>query len=453
MKRDAGAIERYLELTPQSKEIWESAKQYLPGGDSRNSIFWDPYPIYIKSARGSIVTDVDDMQRVDFINTMTTMIFGHAFSPVMDAVSGQLKNGVAYNAPNAHQIQLAKILCERVPSFDRVRFTNSGTEATMNTIRAARAFTERTLFAKAEGGYHGTHDAVSVSVKVKIDQAGESDNPIALPSTEGLPDEVLDQVIIFPFNDIEGALKILTEYKNELAAVIIEPVLGSVGMVPATYEFLEMLRNFTRQHSIVLIFDEVISYRVTDGGSQKYFGIIPDMTSLGKIIGGGFPIGAFGGRKEIMDLYDPTRGSELEMGISVGPHVSHAGTFNANPVTMLAGSVTLEHLTQDVYESLALNTEILRQGIRNVCAELEIPVQVTGIGSLFGIHFNDTTINDYRDIASSDTNIRRQVFLGLMNEGILIAPNLVGALSTEIDSNNIEMFIEKFKLVLSGSGI
>jgi len=453
MQRDDSVIERYLELTPQSREIWESAKQYLPGGDSRNSVFWDPYPIYIKSARGSVVTDVDDMQRVDFINTMTTMIFGHAFSPVMDAVSGQLKNGVAYNAPNVHQIELAKILCERVPSFDRVRFTNSGTEATMNTIRAARAFTGRTLFAKAEGGYHGTHDAVSVSVKVKIDQAGESGNPIALPSTEGLPDEVLDQVIIFPFNDLEGALKILTEHKDELAAVIIEPVLGSVGMVPATYEFLEMLRNFTRQYSIVLIFDEVISYRVTDGGSQKYFGITPDMTSLGKIIGGGFPIGAFGGRKEIMDLYDPTRGSEREMGISVGPHVSHAGTFNANPVTMLAGSVTLKHLTQDVYESLAWNTEFLRQGIRNVCSELEIPIQVTGIGSLFGIHFNDATINDYRDIASSDTNIRRQVFLGLMNEGILIAPNLVGSLSTEIDSNKIEMFIEKFKLVLSESEI
>jgi glutamate-1-semialdehyde 2,1-aminomutase len=453
MKHLSSVIEKYVELTPRSREIWESAKQYLPGGDSRNSIFWDPYPIYIKSARGPIVTDVDDMQRVDFINTMTTMILGHAFSPVMDAVSNQLKNGVAYNAPNSHQIQLAKILCERVPSFDRVRFTNSGTEATMNTIRAARAFTGRTLFAKAEGGYHGTHDAVSVSVKVKVEHAGGSDSPVALPSTEGLPDEVLDQVIVFPFNDVEGARKILEQHKDQLAAVIIEPVLGSVGMVPATYEFLEMLRNFTWQHSIVLIFDEVISYRVTDGGSQKFFGVTPDMTSLGKIIGGGFPIGAFGGRKDIMDLYDPTGGLEMGTEPSVGPHVSHAGTFNANPVTMLAGSVTLDHLTDDIYESLAFNTEILRQGIRDVCAELEIPVQVTGIGSLFGIHFNDIPINNYRDIASSDTNIRRKVFLGLMNEGILIAPNLVGALSTEIGSNEIKMFVEKFKLVLSKSGI
>jgi glutamate-1-semialdehyde 2,1-aminomutase len=431
-------LNRYIRLTPKSRTSWEEAKDYLPGGDSRNSIFWEPYPIFIQSAKGSTVIDVDNVERLDFINTMTTMIFGHSYAPVMDAVGEQLSKGVGYNAPNLHQIRLAEMLCNRIPSFDLVRFTNSGTEATLNTIRAARAFTGRTLFAKAEGGYHGTHDAVSVSVRVNVDQAGHRNNPTAVANTEGLPPDTLDKVIIIPFNETDIALDILSQHKDDLAAVIVEPILGSVGMVPATHEFLKMLRNFTEENGIILIFDEVISYRVNDGGCQKYYGITPDMTSLGKIIGGGFPVGAFGGRKDIMDLYDPT----------TGPKVSHAGTFNANPVSMLAGSITLHELTNDVYDSLSTRTELLKSGIRNICLELEVPVQVTGLGSLFGIHFLDHPIRNYRDIAQGDPILRQQMFWGLMNEGVLVAPNLVGALSTEINESEIDVFLKAFRDVL-----
>ena len=220
--------------------------------------------------------------------------------------------------------------------------------------------------------------------------------------------------------------------------LIVEPIMGSVGMVPATYEFLHMLRKFTEENGIILIFDEVISYRVNDGGCQKYYNITPDLTSLGKIIGGGFPVGAFGGRKDIMDLYDPT----------TGPKVSHAGTFNANPVTMLAGSITLHNLTNDVYDSLSTRTELLKSGIRNICLELEVPVQVTGLGSLFGIHFLDHPIRNYRDIAQGDPILRQQMFWGLMNEGVLVAPNLVGALSTEINESEIDVFLKAFRDVL-----
>ena len=431
-------LARYLELTPESRALWEEAREYLPGGDSRNSIFWSPYPIFITSASGCHVLDADGVERLDFINTMTTMILGHGPEPVLEAVQGQLEHGLAYNAPNRHQVRLAKLLCQRVPSFDLVRFTNSGTEATLNTLRAARAFTGRSRFAKVEGGYHGTHDAVSVSVGVDPDLAGEPDRPQALASSSGLAQGVVDQVVVLPFNETEVALAILEEHREELAAVIVEPVLGSVGMVPARPEFLQMLRDFTHENSIVLIFDEVISFRVAPGGCQEYYGITPDLTSLGKVIGGGFAVGAFGGRRDIMDLYDPTQ----------GPQVGHAGTFNANPVTMLAGAVTLEELTPQVYRELSERTESLRYGIRQVCARQEVPAQVTGLGSLFGIHFIDRPLSNYRDIAAGDTALRNQVFLGLMNEGIMLAPNLVGALSTAIAQREVDAFLTAFAAVL-----
>ena len=439
----ADELELYLELTPKSKAVWEEAKQYLPGGDSRNSIFWDPYPIFVEQASGAHVIDADGVDRLDFIGTMTTLVLGHGPQPVVDAVREQLERGVVYNAPNQHQVRLARLLCQRIPSFDQVRFTNSGTEATLNTIRAARAVTGKSLIAKAEGGYHGSHDTVSVSVRVDPRKAGKRLRPDALAATQGLADGVLDSVVVLPFNETGPARERLEEHKHELAAVIVEPMLGSVGMLPATHEFLNMLREFTAENGIVLIFDEVISYRVAPGGAQEYYGVTPDMTSLGKIIGGGFAVGAFGGRRDIMDLYDPSHGA---------PRVAHAGTFNANPVTMLAGSVTLEQLTPEVYRRLAEVTEYLRQGLREAGRDLETPVQVTGLGSLFGIHFTDETLVGYRDIAVADPGFRHQVFLGLMNEGILMAPNLVGAISTAINEAEADSFIGAFRRVLERRG-
>ena len=435
-------LERYRELTPKSQAAWEEAKAYLPGGDSRNSIFWEPYPIFVDHARGARVTDADGVERLDFIGTMTTLILGHSPRPVVAAVREQLERGVVYNAPNSHQVRLARLLCERIPSFDLARFTNSGTEATLNTIRAARAFTGRSLIAKAEGGYHGSHDTVSVSVRVDPGQAGERSRPGALPATEGLADGVLDSVVVLPFNEVEPAREILERHQDQLAAVIVEPMLGSVGMLPATREFLAMLRDFTAANGVTLIFDEVISFRIAPGGAQEYYGITPDLTSLGKIIGGGFAVGAFGGRRDIMGLYDPT----------AGPRVAHAGTFNANPATMLAGAVTLEQLTPEVYRRLAEVTERLRQGLREAGRELEVPVQVTGLGSLFGIHFLEDELVGYRDIARADGAFRHEVFLGLMNEGILLAPNLVGAVSTVTGNAEVDAFVDAFRRVLRRAG-
>ncbi|MCE2466360.1 MAG: glutamate-1-semialdehyde 2,1-aminomutase [Dehalococcoidia bacterium] len=432
-------LDRYLEMTAASRSLWKAAQSYLPGGDTRSSIFWKPYPIYIERGEGSHVYDVDGTARLDFIGCMTTSVFGNAYPPVVQAIQKQAERGIAYNAPNRYQIMLAKFLCERVPSVDMVRFTNSGTEATLNAIRAARAFTGRTKLAKCEGGYHGTHDAVSVSVRTDPAKAGPDDRPSAVGSVEGLPPETLENVVVLPFNDTEASRRLLEESAGELAAVIVEPVLGSSGMVPAQWEYLRMLRDLTKWHGIVLIFDEVISFRVARGGVQELYDIIPDMTTFGKVIGGGFPVGAFGGSKEIMELFDPLH----------GPAVVHAGTFNGNPLTMLAGGITLEHLTPEVYERLEEMTNALREGIRDVCLELEVPVRVTGLGSLFGLHFVDKPVLTWRDVAKGDDERRNQVFWGLMNEGIMLAPSLVGAVSAAMTENEIEAFTEALRRVLS----
>ena len=431
-------LQRYLEMTPLSRAKWEEACHYLPGGDSRNSIFWKPYPIFITDASGSRVMDADGVQRIDFISTMTTMILGHGPAPVVNAVKRQLDRGIGYNAPNERQVDLARILCERIPSFDLVRFTNSGTEATLNTLRAARAFTGRNRFAKVEGGYHGTHDGVTVSVRVDPLQAGDPSNPLPVPASAGLVPGVTEQVTVIPFNDTGTALRILEENADDLAAIIIEPVMGSVGMVPAQTEYLAMLRDFATENNTALIFDEVISFRIAPGGAQEYYGVTPDLTALGKIIGGGLPVGAFGGRRDIMELYDPTN----------GPTVSHAGTFNANPLTMLAGTVTMEQLTPDVYRELAEKTELLKEGIKAACTDLEVPVQVTGLGSLFGIHFTESSIENYRDIASANHDLRDRMFLGLLNEGILMASNLVGSVSTAVTPTDIADFLKAFRTAL-----
>ena len=436
--KDSGELDRYLELTPKSRGIWEEARQYLPGGDTRTSIFWAPYPIYIESGERCHTRDADGVDRLDFIGNMTSLPLGNAYPPVVEAIRKQASLGFVYNAPNQHQVRLARLLCERVPSVDMVRFSNSGTEATLNAVRAAMALTGKSKIAKCEGGYHGTHDIVSVSVRNDPKLSGDSRRPAAMPSVGGLPGEVLDQVVVIPFNDTDASSEILEERREELAAVILEPVLGGTGMVPAERGFLAMLREFTQRNDIVLIFDEVISFRVAPGGAQEYYGITPDMTAFGKIIGGGFPVGGFGGRRDIMELFDPTK----------GPVISHGGTFNGNPLTMLAGSITMEHLTPDVYRRLDVLTERLKQGVREVCAELEVPVQVTGLGSLFGIHFVDRPVRGWREVGSGDKELSQRLFLGLMNEGILFTNRLVGSVSTPMGEDEIDSFVQAFRRVL-----
>ncbi|HEY3013163.1 MAG TPA: aminotransferase class III-fold pyridoxal phosphate-dependent enzyme, partial [Gemmatimonadales bacterium] len=287
------------------------------------------------------------------------------------------------------------------------------TEATLNAIRAARVFTGRTTMAKVEGGYHGT-----------VDEVMASSHP---------------NVTVLPFNDVAGARDIIESQGGQLAAVLVEPVLGSAGMIPAERPYLEMLRETTRRFGIVLIFDEVVSVRVAYGGAQEYFDVLPDLTCLGKLIGGGFPLGAFGGRSDIMALFDPSGGQ---------PAISHPGSHNAYPVAMVAGAATLELLTPVVIDQLNTRGQAFRHDLATAFAEAGIPAQITGLGSLFALHLTEQPVRGYPDTLRSLSDLRHEIFLGLYNEGILIDPRGVGNLSTAIGEEEIDRFGSVLRTVL-----
>jgi glutamate-1-semialdehyde 2,1-aminomutase len=388
---------------------------------------------------GCWLYDIDGNRLLDMTGNHSSLIHGYGHPAILTAVQDQIRKGTIFPGSTEPQLRLAKLICDRTPSVDRVRFTNSGTEASMNVIRAARAFTGRTRIAKVEGGYHGTMDEVMISVHPSAAEAGQRSRPRATPSTLGLAADAAAGVVVLPFNDVEAAADILESEGDGLAAVVVEPVLGSAGMIPAEQNYLQMLRELTRRLGIVLIFDEVVSYRVAPGGAQEYFGVMPDLTCLGKLIGGGFPLGGFGGRADIMALFDPSRGR---------PSIPHPGSHNANPVAMVAGAVTLELLTREVIERLNTSGAEVRRDLAAAFADAGIPAQITGLGSLFAIHLTGQPVRSYRDTVGADAELRLQIFLGLFNEGVQIDPRGVGNVSTAVGPNEIRRFGSALRTVL-----
>ena len=277
----------YRQTTAGSGALHEKAVAVMPGGTTRTTTYFEPYPLYIERGEGCRVWDADGTERIDMLGNYTAMILGHAHPKVQEAIRKQAARGTGFAAANPIEVQLATLLCERVPSLDAVRFCNSGTEATMFAMRLARAFTGRPKIARMEGGYHGTHDYAEVSTHPALSEAGPPEAPIARPDSMGTPAWALEQTVVLPFNNPDAAEAIIRRESGELAAVILEPIIGAGGVIPATVEFLERLRNVTRELAILLIFDEVISFRVAPGGAQQLYGVTPDLTTLGKIIGGG----------------------------------------------------------------------------------------------------------------------------------------------------------------------
>ena len=432
-------VRRYEAATPRSRAMWEEARRVMPGGDTRTSVFWPPYPLFFTHGEGSRIWDEDGVARVDFINNFTSLPHGHADPDVTRAIQDQASRGAAFGGGNEHQVELARLLCDRIPSIELVRFANSGTEATLNCVRAARAFTGRDKIAKAEGGYHGTHDSVFVSVKMSPELLGDAQNPDAVGATAGIPQSVVRDTVVLPYNDTESSQRILEANAESVAAVIVEPMLGSAGMIPADPAYLTMLHEVTARHGMLLIFDEVVSLRVAPGGAQARYGVTPDLTAMGKVIGGGLPVGGFGGRADVMELFDPT----------AGPRVSQAGTFTGNPLTMAAGLAAMEKLTPESYDRLEALRDRLALGIADVGAEFDVPVQVTGMGPFYGMHFTERPVGNFRDAASVDQDFKRQVFLGLMNEGVLVASYMVGALSTPMSETEVDEHVDALRRVLA----
>ena len=411
----------------------------MPGGTTRTTTYFDPYPLYITRGEGCRIWDADGIERIDMLGNYTAMILGHAHPKVVEAIRKQAALGTGFAAANPVEVQLAELLCERVPSLEAVRFCNSGTEATMFAMRLARAFTGRPKIARIEGGYHGTHDYAEVSTHPDVDRAGPPDAPIAQADSIGTPSWALEQTVVLPFNNPDAAEAIIRREAGGLAAVILEPIIGAGGVIAATPAYLERLRSVTAELSILLIFDEVISLRVAPGGAQELYGVMPDLTTLGKIIGGGLPVAAFGGRAHVMELLDPRR----------KPNLAQGGTYNGNPLGMAAGLAAMTELTPDVYEDLNRKGARVCEQLTEVLATHGVRAQVNGVGSLFAIHFTDQPVVDYRTKASSDQKVTHEFFLGLVNHGVLMAPRAMGSLSTPMEEADLERFIDAVDAVVA----
>lgn len=434
-------VEQYLHANRRSRSLNVRARSVLPGGITRTSVYFDPYPPYMERGAGCRITDVDGNERIDFSNNYTSLILGHCPPSVVSAVQAQVALGSAFAAPTRHEIELAELIARRVPSVQRLRFASSGTEAVMFALRLARAFTGRTKIAKPEGGFHGTSEYASVSVSPDLSQAGDPRRPASLPATQGVPQRVVDDVVVFPFNDADATEAVIRQHRDALAAVIIEPVLGSSGMIPARRDYLNRVREATARYGVLLIFDEIITLRLAPGGAQSVYGIVPDLTVMGKIVGGGYPVAAFGGRADIMAPLDPEGGRAS---------IPQSGTFNGNPIGMVAGAATLDALTPAVYDRLNAMGDDLRARLRDLFARKGIAAQVTGMGSLLNLHFTDVEVVDFRTMRTGDADRLREVFFRLLNEGIYVAPRGMGCLSVPMGEAEIAAFVRATERALEG---
>ena len=330
----------------RSEELFNESKKYLPGGVDSPVRAYKPYPFFAEWAKGSKIVDVDGKSYIDYCLAYGPMVLGHANPDVMAEVITQIKKGSAYGVPTENEIKLAKLVIKKVPCAEMVRFVNSGTEATMSAIRLARAATGRNKILKFEGAYHGAHDYVLVK---------SGSGAAGLPDSPGVPEDTTKNTILVPFNDEEAIINLIKTHGDYIGAIIVEPIMGNIGIIPPKEDYLKFLRRITAENDIILIFDEVITgFRIAEGGAQEYFGIKPDLVTFGKILGGGFPIGALAGKKELMEMLAPSG------------NVYQAGTFNGNPISITAGLATLKHLDHNFYSEMNSKGNTLRNGIRDV---------------------------------------------------------------------------------------
>lgn len=393
-----GANTDYPDMASRSAQLYARALESLPGGNSRTAVFREPYPIYIARGEGAHVWDVDGVRRLDLINNQSALVHGHSHPHIVSAVRSQVENLTSVCAPTESEILLAEELCRRVRSFERVSFCNSGSEAVLFAIRAARAHTGRDIVAKVEGSYHGNLDAVEVSVFPKPNQWGDASAPQALPEGLGIPAHVVDNTLVLPFNNVDAARTLLRAHGSRLACVLVDPAPPRLGFLEASDSFLQMLREETSRQGIVLIFDEVYAFRQSHGGAQQRRGVDADLTALGKLIGGGLPIGATAGSAEILSVFDPRNG---------GARAGHAGTFNANPLSMTAGLAALDLLTHESFAHLDALGSRAREGLRGALSDAGLPGVVNGVGSLFSMLIgSDARVFDVRSISAAMTTAR-----------------------------------------------
>lgn len=387
----------------KSEDLFNEAKKYLPGGVDSPVRAFKPHPFFVERASGSHIYDVDGRDYVDYCLAYGPLVLGHSHPEIVEAVKKQLELGSAYGVPSEKEIELARDVVKRVPCADMVRFVNSGTEATMSAIRLARAATGKKKIIKFEGSYHGAHDYVLVK---------SGSGAMGLPDSPGVPEDTTKNTILIPFNDPDALEDLIKKQKDQIAAVIVEPVMGNIGCIPPKEGYLKFLREITGNNDIILIFDEVITgFRLSKGGAQEYFGVTPDLATFGKILGGGFPMGALAGKREYMDMIAPSG------------NVYQAGTFNGNPISITAGLATLNLLDENFYSQLNKKGQFLRDGTRNILEEQGLNYKVAGLTSMFQMYFTDKDVWDYKDAKTADTQKFDGYFHKLLEEGIFIPPS------------------------------
>jgi glutamate-1-semialdehyde 2,1-aminomutase len=421
----------------KSKKLFAEALKHIPGGVNspvRAFRAVGGNPFFVNKAKGARIWDVDGNELIDYVGTWGPAILGHAHPKIISAVKKAAENGTSFGIPNPFEVKMAKLICEFVPSIQKVRMTNSGTEACMSAIRLARGFTKRDKIIKFDGCYHGHVDSLLV-------KAGSGALTFGNPDSAGIPAAFTQHTIVAPFNDFEAVKNIFTANKNQIAGIIVEPVPGNAGLYLPKKSYLEFLREITKKNGALLIFDEVMTgFRLAKGGAQECFGISPDITCLGKIIGGGLPVGAFGGRAEIMDLLAPD-----------GP-VYQAGTLSGNPIAMAAGIAALEELSGsgNKYALLEKLGAQLAAGMRGAAKSAKIPVQFNFCGSMFCAYFAGEPVHNLADAMKSDRARFANFFHGMLNEGIYFAPSQfeAGFISTAHTAADIERTVKTAAKIL-----
>jgi glutamate-1-semialdehyde 2,1-aminomutase len=407
--RLAEARERYVKARPLGAAMHEEAREVMPGGNTRTVLYHPPFPLRMASGEAQRVVDVDGHVYVDMLGEYTAGLYGHSQRPILDAVRAALNDGISLAGHNVYELRLARMLVERFPAFDLVRFTNSGTEANLMAISLARVATGRPGIAVMRGGYHGG-----------LLYYGGGGSPVNAPY----------ETVVLDYNDVEGARAAIREHAGHLAAVVVEPVLGSGGVIPATREFLTTLREETANHGVLLILDEVMTSRLSPRGAAPLYGITPDLLTVGKYLGGGLSFGAFGGRADLMARFDPSQPGALP----------HAGTFNNNVLSMAAGLAGLTEVLDDArLDALNARGDRLRESLQEVMAPQGWVV--TGLGSMIGFHPVPGPVNSPADLAGADDRRRELLFLDLLERGWYVAPRGFIALSIEITDDDMDGFV------------
>lgn len=409
---------RYAKKTRRSAKLWKQSSKLMPGGITANIKFFSPYPVFMKRAKGSRIYDADGNEYVDYCLCLGPLILGHGHPAVVEAITKQLAHDgtTIFGTPHELEIKMAQELKKAVPCAEMTRFVNSGLEATLHAIRLARAYTNKVKIAKFEGHYHGAHDYVAVSVSPPLDAAGPSSAPVAVSNSAGLPKFILDNTLVLPFNDASAVEQLIEKNKDELAAVIIEPV--ARGFLPPDGDFIRSLRKVTEENNVVLIFDEIMTgFRLGLGGAQAYLKVTPDLVALGKVVGGGLPIGVFAGKSEIMEYMSPV-GSK-----SPSDRVFHSGTFNGCATVLAAGLATIEVLKKPgIYKHIDWVVHEVRKFMENAFEDNRIDAQVIGLASMFQSVFTSKTVKNYRDIARADSKKRMTFDMELINNGVYVRP-------------------------------